>query len=188
MTYPYDPNKIIEHFWRRSGKGQAPNKKYAILDAARDEAIYPKLMVSDVDEICLYHGTQADALAEVAPYLVRLRRKDSFFEWLLNNGWGKSWGIFIESPADIDEIKEHFQKLITVYDQYEEPLFFRYYDPRVLRIYLPTCYEVELQIVFGPVRHYCVETEDGLSMIEYSCDYGRLTQRIIDLSQPKQSK
>jgi len=179
---------VIKHLWRKAGKGQAPNKKYVILDAARDEAVYPKLMVSDVDEICLYQRKQADALAEVAPYLVRLRREDSFLEWLLNNGWGKSWGIFIESSADINELKEHFQKFITVYDEDDESFFFRYYDPRVLRIYLPTCNEVELQIMFGPVKHYCVETEDGNSMIEYSCDYGQLTQRIIDLSQPKQSK
>jgi len=179
-------NYLINELYKNSQKWIF-SSIYTILDAARDEAIYANLMISDVEEVCLYQGKRAVALAEVAPYLIELDREDSdyFLEWILNKGWGKSWGIFIESSANPDELKSHFQSLITVYDEYEKPLFFRYYDPRVLRIYLPVCNEVELQIVFGPVRHYCLETEDGNSMIEYSCDYGQLTQRIIDLSQSK---
>jgi hypothetical protein len=30
-------------------------------------------------------------------------------------------------------------------------LLFRYYDPRVLRVYLPSCRPSELETVFGPV-------------------------------------
>ena len=37
--------------------------------------------------------------------------------------------------------------------------YFRYYDPRVLRVYLPTCNARELQTVFGPVLRYLVEDE-----------------------------
>lgn len=179
MSHSTRFNYIINELYKNSQKWVF-SPIYTILDGARDEAIYAKLMVSDVEEVCLYRGKQADALAEVAPYLVELDREDSdsFLEWFLSKGWGKSWGIFIESSASSDELKAHFQSLITVYDEYDVPFFFRYYDPRVLRTYLPTCNEVELQILFGPVRHYYVETEDGSSMTEYSCVYGHLTRRI----------
>ena len=186
MTYPHDSHKVIEYLWRRSDKGQAPKKKYAILDPARDEIIYAKLVLSDVERACLYQGSQAYDLAEVAPYLVRLRREDSFLEWLLNKGWGKSWGIFIESSANLDELREHFQNFITVYDEYDNSFLFRYYDPRVLQVYLPTCNETELQILFGPVRHYYVETEDGSSMTEYSYVYGQLVQHAVQLAKINQ--
>ena len=66
-----------------------------------------------------------------------------------------------------------------VYDEDGKPLYFRYYDPRVLRVYLPTCNESELKTVFGPVTHYWVEGEDGNSMIEYSQADDELIERII---------
>lgn len=58
---------------------------------------------------------------------------------------------------------------------------FRYYDPRVLRVYLPTCRPDELRTVFGPIRSYLVEGEDG-SLIEFEFDGNVLTQRQIVLA------
>ena len=66
----------------------------------------------------------------------------------------------IESPAGLRELGRHFQAFIMVYDPQGKPLYFRYYDPRVFRIYLPTCNESELKTVFGPVNSFYVEGED----------------------------
>jgi hypothetical protein len=59
---------------------------------------------------------------------------------------------------------------------------FRYYDPRVLRVYLPTCQPNELRTVFGPIRSYLVEGEDGKSLIEFEFDGNRLHERRISLA------
>lgn len=152
-------DKIISHLWRPL-EGEISSGVFALLDAARDDAIYPKISHSDMESACLFRGDKARELAWVAPYLVTLRRNDSFTEWLLENGWGKSWGIFVESPAVFRTLKRHFQSFLTVYDEEGNSLHFRYYDPRVLRIYLPTCNAGELATMFGPVNCFALEDKE----------------------------
>ena len=154
---------------------------YSILDAAREKVIYQKLLNTDIQKKCLFHGAKAVELATVAPYLVQLKKDDPFTDWLINQGWGKSWGIFFQSSENLDKLQRHFRKFLMVYSEDGKPLYFRFYDPRVLRVYVPTCNESELKIIFGPVNRYCVECEDGNAMIEYSCVGGQLNQRIVQL-------
>ncbi|MFY2558205.1 hypothetical protein ACN469_11275, partial [Corallococcus terminator] len=42
------------------------------------------------------------------------------------------------------------------------------YDPRVLRTYLPTCNAEELRFVFGPIRSFLMEDEDGSMLLRFS--------------------
>ena len=100
---------------------------------------------------CLYRGELAPDMAEVAPYLVRLEPATEFADWVVSGGWGKHWGVFALAHATLREMRHHFRAFLTVYDPEGKPLLFRYYDPRVLRVYLPTCDARELETVFGPV-------------------------------------
>jgi len=152
-------NQIINHLWKSTDEGIEP-QIYAILDAARDEKIYPMILESGVDFFCLYRGEKAEILADVAPYLLKLERKSTFTERLIKNCWGKSWGIFLESPASLRELRQHFRSFLMVHDEGGKPLYFRFYDPRVLRVYLPTCNSAELKTLFGPVKNFHVEDED----------------------------
>ena len=68
-----------------------------------------------------------------------------------------------------------------VYDPQGKPLYFRYYDPRVLRIYLPTCKESELKTVFGPVNSFYAEGEDPAYLIHYAFAGGKLVERRVRL-------
>ncbi len=69
-----------------------------------------------------------------------------------------------------------------VYDEEGKPLYFRYYDPRVLRAYLPTCNESELQTVFGPVNHYYAEGKEQNQLIEFGCtENSKLIENVINL-------
>lgn len=178
MLSPDHLQNVIAHLFRFV-EGQTPQAVYAILDAARDDMIYQELVNSGIENICLYRGEKAVELATVAPYLINLKREDSFAQWLISNGWGKSWGIFVQSPASFIELRQHFRTFLAVYDEEGKPLYFRYYDPRVLRIYLPTCNESELKIVFGPVTTYLVEGEDPSEGVEYSATAGKLVQNTV---------
>lgn len=134
---------------------------YAVLDAARDEQIYPTVRSCGLPFACLFTGKLPQELLETAPYLIRLQRHAAFTHALLERGWGESWGIFATTTAGFDELRHHFRKLHRVQDEHGRRLIFRWYDPRVLRIYLPTCTPAELRTLFGPVRHYLMEDADG---------------------------
>ena len=69
---------------------------------------------------------------------------------------------------------------MRVYDDKLRPVYFRYYDPRVFRVYLPTCNREELETIFGPAVKFFAESEDADSLIEYSLMEGKLNQRILE--------
>ena len=60
---------------------------------------------------------------------------------------------------------------------------FRWYDPRVLRVYLPTCTVGELREVFGPARAFLVEDVDPGVLLRYElADDGRLATTRVPLT------
>jgi hypothetical protein len=141
---------------------------YALLDAARDEAILPAIQSSDLEFDCLFSGVLPPELMKVAPYLVRLRHSSPFPAWLIEHSWARSWGVFLSATGDRPVVRKHLQRLLLVRDGQGKELYFRYYDPRVLRVYLPTCTSQELQLLFGPVRSYFAEGEDGSTLVQYA--------------------
>ena len=121
-------------------------------------------------------------MAEVAPYLVKLDGDSPFTEWVLDKGWGNHWGVFAESGADLHSLRQHFRGFLTVHDASGKPLLFRYYDPRVLRTYLPTCSGEELNTMFGPVDAYLVEDESGAALLRFSLKNGTLVKQAEQVS------
>lgn len=175
-----DVEKIANQIWQ-SADSDPYLKLYAIMDAARDSRIHSRLLESGAEALSLFRGDKAMELADVAPYLVPLYRGDNLIDWFLTHGWGNSWGIVVESSAGLKELRRHFQGFIMVYDPKGMPLYFRYYDPRVFRIYLPTCNESELKIVFGPVNSFYAEGQDPDYLVHYAFAGGRLMERKVHL-------
>ena len=62
------------------------------------------------------------------------------------------------------------------HDSEGKKLYFRYYDPRVLREYLPTCNEEELAAFFGPVVSYMMEDKDPMTLLDFRFVSGGLKQ------------
>ncbi len=172
------------HMWCEdvSGAGRGPDL-YALLDAARDPAIYRKLrdLAANEEIACLYQGEAAEELAAVGPYLVRLGPRKDVFDWLWDKGWGRSWGIFLWSAAGFAEVRAHFRKLTKVKTEDGQMLLFRFYDPRVLPIFLPTCTPAQIEEMFGPVMRYFVETESGTILEEFTHAAGALQRRLLPL-------
>ncbi len=136
---------------------------YAVLDGASVPNIIQSLAGFSAESICLYRGELDPELAQVAPYLVLLPPDSELTNWVLN-GVGHHWGIFAISKASMKEMRKHFRTFLMVYDPDGQPLYFRYYDPRVLRIFLPTFEEKDE--IFGIVERYYAENEvgEGLSV------------------------
>lgn len=142
-------------------------KTYAVLDGASIKDLLLYLDEYEPDCVCLYTGELPHDVEEAAPYLVHLEKESPFTRWVIENGWGNHWGIFALCPENIKAVRKHFRSLVRVKDPDGKRLFFRFYDPRVLNIYLPTCNEEEVAAVFGPVVCFITE-EDPNRLLRFN--------------------
>jgi hypothetical protein len=169
MANPY-VSHIKEQLWPK-GSGR---EVWMIVDGARDRRIFGTLLDSYLTYSCLYHGDIAPELELVAPYLVQLEYDDKYSQQLIERAWGNSWGVFLKCGASIGTLRRHLRKLLSVRGPKGDILLFRYYDPRVLRVYLPTCRSEELETVFGPIDRFWLEDDSPETMLEFRVDHGRL--------------
>ena len=176
-------DQVLDYFNRRAQQ-LSEMRFYAILDTARDARIYPALSAYRCEYRCLYKGRLPAVLEKVAPHLVEVDFGSPFARWLIEEGWGMNWGIGFASAARLDPLKNHFRDLVRVKDEKGRALYFRYYDPRVLRVFLPTCTAEELRDVFGKAKVFFVEGEAASQVMAYELEDGRLIERTTDLSQP----
>ena len=150
---------------------------FAILDAARDPMVLVRLMECKEQYQSLYEGTKGERLAAAAPYLVALSPKSPFLETLVREGWGKSWGVYLTSQVPFAEVRKHLRRFLTVKTEEGKELLFRYYDPRVLRVFLPTCTPEELSTIFGPVASFLMEAEESCQMLRFEFDGRHLKEQ-----------
>jgi hypothetical protein len=147
---------------------------FSIQDAASSPRLFPNMVLSMMDHACLYEGRIPQVMTEAAPHIVRLAAASSYTRWFLEEGWGKPWGILLHSKANLMDLRAHFQRLLIVKDEGGRKFNFRYFDPRVLRSYLPSCEPAELRLFFGPVIKFFVPAERADELLEFSLDKGGL--------------
>ncbi|VAW67459.1 hypothetical protein MNBD_GAMMA10-17 [hydrothermal vent metagenome] len=116
--------------------------------------------------------------------MMRLEEGSDFTRELVRQAWGNSWGIFAIAPHNISliRVRRNCKGVVFVHDESERKLLFRYYDPRVMRVYLPSCLPDELDMIFGPVSAYVMESEDGSGTNCFSLQRPELVLRLETLS------
>lgn len=136
---------------------------YAVLDAARDSRFGMVVGLWGFEHACLYGEAVGPELRSVAPFLVRLEHDRRTTRELLEMVWGTAGAIFAVVPVGtgLRRMSGHFRRLLRVLDEAGNVLLFRYYDPRVLRAFIPTCDAAQRAELFGPVLRYVVEGPDG---------------------------
>lgn len=145
---------------------------FVVLDGASAPGLLKSLHQLKPEHICLYRGELTPDMAQVAPYLVRLQPEADFTAWVLEEGWGNHWGIFAVAPANMTAMRKHFRTFLMVKNPEGKQVYFRYYDPRVLRLYLPTCNEAETKVIFGPVTRYFCEDEKPQTLLLFRPEAG----------------
>lgn len=133
---------------------------YALLDASREPSVLKVILESKEEHQSLYEGAQGAQLAHFAPYLIRIPPKSALLDTLVHQAWSKSWGVFLTSDKPLKDLRTHFRHFLTVKLPDGQQVYFRYYDPRVLRLFLPTCLPEETTQFFGPVKQFLIEAED----------------------------
>ena len=90
----------------------------------------------------------ARLLDHVAPHLVPVSIDSKYLE-LWSEQLGSSAGILLLSKEEPEKVHKHLRKNFEAIDEDGNDYFFRYFDPRVLRAYLPTCFDYEAKIFFA---------------------------------------
>lgn len=157
-------------------------KLYCVLDGAAIPNLPMRLYETGAANYCLFGGKLSPDVVHMAPYLVYLSTNNKFTDWILEESFGKNWGVFAHSRFSIIEMRRHFRSLISVHDEKGNPLIFRYYDPRVFRKFLPTCEIGELKTLFGKVETYFAEAKDSPQLISYRIVNNELVTNEIDLA------
>ncbi len=161
---------------------------FAILDSARDVRIpafllhylaYYKGECQSLDE-----GPESGEPEHVPPYLVRLAPDSKLLEALVREGWGKSWGVYFTCAGEFQEIRSHLRRFLQAKLPSGEQVNFRFYDPRVLRIFLPTCAAEDATQFFGPIQRYVMEGEEPDQLWEFTTAGRGAEKRVLSLGQP----
>jgi hypothetical protein len=135
---------------------------FAIIDPARDHLIYDCMCVLAPDAECLFSGDIPEVVRRTSPHLIAMPPKSPILTWWRADGLGKAWGIAGEAAVSTEQLMAHLRTLLRARLPNGELLLFRFWDPRVLPLYLSSCDSVALADFMGPIERFFVEkTEYG---------------------------
>lgn len=140
---------------------------FGFVDSGWNEDALRYLLTCNATYKSLFHGTVDVKSFGKSGFIVECKKDDSLFHWMTTEAWGKSCCVFFTSRSLLDNLLKHFQKFNRVYLEDDEVVFFRYYDPRVLRVYLPTCNRKEVETFFGEVITFFAESENPEFIFEF---------------------
>jgi hypothetical protein len=153
-----------------------PVRLFFVVDSAHDAGSAPKLRawVNNGAAVSLYDGDAAERLDGVAPYLLRLNDDPAMFDWIWQSVWGRWFGVFVWAESPLADLRAHLRRLTKVRTEDGRILLFRFYDPRVLSVFLPSCDEEQARFFFGPARRFFAEGAGGETLAAYDLRNGRV--------------
>lgn len=141
---------ILDHF--------PPSERiYGVLDGARDPRLRRWLIDTQLPGWCLYRGKLPPRLEDAAPWLVALPRGHAASGQILERIWGGACGVLLSTSLPSKELRRHLRRFLLAQTERGQVLLFRYYDPRVLRVYVPTLTADEAKEFFGGISTWLAE-------------------------------
>ncbi|WP_415919091.1 DUF4123 domain-containing protein [Tateyamaria sp. SN6-1] len=106
---------------------------WALLDGVAWPGLPQLLATSGDTHCCLYASTDAGTLAS-GPWLVHLRPGSTMLDVILQQDPENHVGIFLRSALNMADLKRHLRRFTMAYipGEGEAPVYFRFYDPRVM--------------------------------------------------------
>lgn len=131
-------------------------------DAPEVPAMWQLLRERD-QAVSLYSGDSEMRYATFAPYLFKVNAET--LSWIRRALWDTPWGVFVLAPERrLEELRRHFRQFLLVQDPQGEEMYFRFYDPRVLADFLPTCSAGEIHTLFGPLNAYGIVADSKIDI------------------------
>jgi hypothetical protein len=145
-----------------------PLRAYALIDASHRADIAICLEAFNSPARCLFDGEVGEDLAEVAPWLVELTRFDDAWDWFVENGYGKNWGILMHSRLELPRLKTQLKRFLKITDEKGESFFFKYYRPKHLNAYLPVFDDVQMTSFMKGIETIFAESDkDANKLLQY---------------------
>ena len=151
MTGPSNPLQIQSSSAPGLRKFAAGGYLYALLDDYDNPTVPQKVQdLGQESAVSLFVGEAEKKYWDLAPYLIAVQEET--LEWMVRTIWNAPCGVFILSKSGLESLRTHFRRFLIVQLPDGERWYFRYYDPRILKIYLSNCRADELEVFVGPVR------------------------------------
>lgn len=126
---------------------------WAVLDACDAPEVPTRVrMLGPERGDCLWMGEAREKCWGVAPWLARVDL--ALLDWIRSELWDEPWGLFVEAGATLDVVRKHFHGIQTVAGPDGRWMYFRFYDPRVLPMFLRTATPSDRAELFGPVKAF----------------------------------
>jgi hypothetical protein len=151
---------------------------FALIDAAREEMIYPLIQQEAVFQ-SLFGGKLAPELVPVAPYIVRLDPGTRFTQAFQQRGWVNKWGITCHAAAKLPDVRRQLRRNIEAILPDGTVTLFRFYDPRVFVPFITGSSAEELGPWFGPIDAYWAPHPTSGATMQYMLQDGALTAHQI---------
>lgn len=135
--------------------------EYAVLDAARDYSAVAMARIVSPHYQSLFEGDRGERLDDVAAHLFQADDRGNVARITLCGAAPGEFGVFLESRADFVTIRKHLRRRLSVIRERDgKRVFFRFYDPRVMRSFLPACAVDEAAAFLGPIDIVRVQDEE----------------------------
>lgn len=152
----------------------APMRLYAIVDAGVNQGALDFLYAQDsLSFDCLLAGEVDPDVFEVAPFLVDLADQPETLSWLCE-GFGQGWISFVHSQADLDGLQAHLRQFTQARLPDGRVVWFRFHDPRVMRVALPAFDQAQAQDVFREVALFMCEGAEPGTLTRLGFDGARV--------------
>lgn len=128
------------------------NQAYLLLDSAQIERLPQRLFELGCTTFhSLYQNTVYRPLEAVGPVLVSVAPNSALAQTFVRE-WSATCGIWLESEAPETVLLKHLRSLIHVRVEGDVTVLFRYYDPRITKLWLAELAAAERDRLMGPVR------------------------------------
>lgn len=136
---------------------------FAVLDPVRDPRI-PAFLDAAQEEYARVDDTVA-----TSPYIVSLPPRTRLLDVLVKDGWGHLWGFYFSSRATFEQNRLHWRSYVVLRTERSKEITFRFWDPRTLRIMLPTMPPDEARNFLGTASRLIAEGDTPEVALEFSC-------------------
>ncbi|UQZ87843.1 hypothetical protein C4J81_00850 [Deltaproteobacteria bacterium Smac51] len=141
---------LIEISRRQPGGGNL----YLLLDLAVEG--HTSLLYADGGKsswISLFLNTPYDDMVVKGPALVAINQNHHLWQWFLDKDPGLGGALLI-SPDGLKEVSEYFKHFLNIrLFSSQRVVYFRFYDPRNLSVFLGSLTEQEAGVFLGPLSH-----------------------------------